>query len=184
MPFAFTKTSIDGLYVITPRAFEDDRGFFMETYTKSAFEAAGIKGELVQQNHSKSVRGVLRGLHFQKYPYAQSKLVRCTRGEVFDAAVDIRRDSPTFCKWESVNLSESNRSMFYVPRGFAHGFLTMSDIAEVQYSVDNVYAPDSEGGIIWNDPDVGITWPIVNPILSKKDTSWPRLSQLDPRLRS
>ena len=150
----------------------------METYAKSAFESAGIKGELVQQNHSRSVRGVLRGLHFQTDPYAQAKLVRCTRGEVFDVAVDIRKESPTFGKWVSATLSESNRDMLYVPRGFAHGFLTTSDTAEVQYSVDNHYAPDYEQGIVWNDPDVNIRWPTSNPILSKKDANWPRLSQL------
>jgi len=150
----------------------------METYAKSAFESAGIKGELVQQNHSRSVRGVLRGLHFQTDPYAQAKLVRCTRGEVFDVAVDIRKESPTFGKWVSATLSESNRDMLYVPRGFAHGFVTTSDTAEVQYSVDNHYAPDYEQGIVWNDPEVNIRWPTSNPILSKKDANWPRLSQL------
>ena len=178
MPFTFARTTIQGVYLISPKAFEDDRGFFMETYSKSAFESAGIKGELVQQNHSRSIRGVLRGLHFQMDPYAQAKLVRCTRGEVFDVAVDIRKESPTYGKWVSTTLSESNRDMLYVPRGFAHGFLTTSDAAEVQYSVDNPYAPDYEQGFVWNDPDVNIRWPTSNPILSKKDAIWPRLSQL------
>jgi len=178
MSFTFAKTSIDGLYLITPTAFEDSRGMFMETYAKSAFEAEGIRGDLVQENHSRSVRGVLRGLHFQKEPCAQAKLVRCTRGEVLDVAVDIRKGSPAFAKWESFWLSESNRSVLYIPRGFAHGFLTISDIAEVQYSVDNAYAPDHEGGIIWNDPQLAIEWPIEHPILSEKDKSWPRLSEL------
>jgi len=180
LPFTFVKTAIDGVIVVTPRAFEDDRGFFMETYAKSAFESAGIRGEQVQQNHSRSVSGVLRGLHFQRDPFAQAKLVRCSRGEVFDVAVDIRKDSPTFGKYVSLQLSESDRNMLYVPRGFAHGFLTMSDVAEVQYSADNAYSPDHEGGVIWNDPDLDIKWPMTSPILSKKDTSWPRLSQLRP----
>jgi dTDP-4-dehydrorhamnose 3,5-epimerase len=179
MPFTFTETSIQGVFVVTPKVFEDDRGFFMETYAKSAFETAGIKGELIQQNHSRSVRGVLRGLHFQRDPYAQARLVRCTRGEVFDVAVDIRKVSPTFGKWVSAILTESNRNMLYVPRGFAHGFLTMSHTAEVQYSVDNAYAPDYEQGIIWNDPQLNIAWPAANPILSKKDAVWPRLGQLN-----
>jgi len=151
----------------------------METYAKSAFEIAGIRGELVQQNHSRSVRGVLRGLHFQKEPFAQAKLVRCTRGEVFDVAVDIRKDSPTLGKHVCLQLSESDRKMLYVPRGFAHGFLTLSDIAEVQYSVDNTYAPDYEQGIIWSDPDLNIPWPLADPVLSKKDAVWPRLAQLN-----
>jgi dTDP-4-dehydrorhamnose 3,5-epimerase len=179
MTFTFAKTPIEGVFEITPTAFEDDRGFFMEAYAKPAFEAAGIGGELVQQNHSRSVRGVLRGLHFQKSPHSQAKLVRCTRGEVFDVAVDIRNRSGTFGKWMSLSLSESRRNMIFIPRGFAHGFLTLSDVAEVQYGVDNLYAPDSEGGIIWNDPDLGITWPISNPILSKRDAAWPRLRQLN-----
>jgi len=178
LTFTFTKTSIDGVLVVNPRSFEDERGFFMETYAKTAFEAAGIPGEVVQLNHSMSVRGVLRGLHFQRDSYAQAKLVRCTRGEVLDVALDIRRGSPTFGKWISVVLSESARNMIYVPRGFAHGFLTTSDVAEVQYSVDNEYSPEHEGGVIWNDPDLGIPWPISSPILSKRDAGWPRLAQL------
>jgi len=178
LTFTFTKTSIDGVLVVNPRSFEDERGFFMETYAKTAFEAAGIPGEVVQLNHSRSVHGVLRGLHFQRDPYAQAKLVRCTRGEVFDVAVDIRGGSPTFGKWVSLVLSESARNMIYVPRGFAHGFLTTSDVAEVQYSVDNEYSPEHEGGVIWNDPDLGIPWPISSPILSKRDAGWPRLAQL------
>jgi dTDP-4-dehydrorhamnose 3,5-epimerase len=178
LPFAFTKTPLEGVLLIVPQTYEDERGFFMEAYSKSAFVGAGIAGEWVQQNHSRSVRGVLRGLHFQKEPFAQAKLVRCTRGEVFDVAVDMRRHSPTFGKHVTVTLSESNKKLIYVPRGFAHGFLTESDIAEVQYGVDNEYAPDHEGGIIWNDPGLGIDWPTRNPTLSKKDASWPRISQL------
>lgn len=179
LPFTFSKTAISGLEVITPRVFEDSRGFFMETYAKAPFEIAGIRGELVQLNHSRSTRGVLRGLHFQRAPFAQAKLVRCSRGEILDVAVDIRSGSPTRGKWVSLSLSESNRKMLYVPRGFAHGFLTVSDVAEVQYGVDNVYAPDHEGGLVWNDPELAIDWPIKRPILSEKDRAWPRLSQLD-----
>jgi dTDP-4-dehydrorhamnose 3,5-epimerase len=171
--------SIEGVYLVAPKVFEDERGFFMETYAKSVFESAGIKGEVVQQNHSRSLRGVLRGLHFQREPYAQAKLVRCSRGEVFDVAVDIRKGSDTFGRWVSSSLTDSNRNMLYVPRGFAHGFLTLSDVAEVQYSVDNAYAPDYEGGVIWNDPDLKIHWPTANPILSKKDAGWPPLRQLN-----
>jgi dTDP-4-dehydrorhamnose 3,5-epimerase len=178
MPFTFAKTSIDGLLLVTPRVFGDGRGFFMETYAKPAFEAAGIRGELVQQNHSRSSRDVLRGLHFQREPYAQAKLVRCTRGEIFDVAVDLRKGSSTFGRWESAALSESNRNMLYVPRGFAHGFLAMSDVVEVEYSVDNAYAPDHEGGVIWNDPQLAIKWPTERPNLSDKDRAWPALSQL------
>jgi dTDP-4-dehydrorhamnose 3,5-epimerase len=178
MPFTFTRTSIQGVFEVVPRVFEDGRGFFMETYAKSGFESAGIYGEMVQQNHSKSIRGVLRGLHFQREPYAQAKLVRCTSGEIFDVAVDLRKGSPTFGKWVSVTLSDSNKRMLYVPRGFAHGFLTISDVAEVQYSVDNAYAPDYEGGVIWNDPRLAIDWPMERPILSEKDKKWPRLGEL------
>jgi dTDP-4-dehydrorhamnose 3,5-epimerase len=178
MPFTFTKTPIEGLYVVTPQVFEDNRGFFLETYAKSAFEAAGIKGELVQLNHSKSSRGVLRGLHFQREPFAQAKLVRCTRGEIFDVAVDMRKGSPTFGKWVSAILSEKNKQMLYIPRGFAHGFLAISESVEVEYSVDNAYAPDYEGGIIWKDPKLAIRWPIERPTLSDKDKGWPTLSEV------
>ena len=150
----------------------------METYMKNDFEEAGITGEIVQQNHSKSTRGVLRGLHFQKEPYSQAKLVRCTRGEILDVAVDLRHNSSTFGKYVAVSLSETNKLMLYVPRSFAHGFLVTSDIAEVEYTVDNKYAPSYEGGIIWNDPQIQIQWPISDPFLSDKDRKWPTLSDL------
>jgi dTDP-4-dehydrorhamnose 3,5-epimerase len=125
------------------------------------------------------MRGVVRGLHFQKEPYAQSKLVRCTRGEIFDVGVDLRKGSSTFGKWVSASLSESNRNMLYVPRGFAHGFQVVSDTAEVQYSVDNEYTPKYEGGLLWNDSALGIPWPIKNPILSERDKKWPTLEHLE-----
>jgi dTDP-4-dehydrorhamnose 3,5-epimerase len=164
--------------LIKPKVFGDERGFFMETYKKEDFEKAGIKGEFVQDNHSRSRYGVLRGLHFQKEPYAQAKIVRCVRGVIFDVAVDLRRDSPTFGKWVGVILSEFNKHQLYIPRGFAHGFCVLSEVAEVVYKVDNKYAPDYEGGVIWNDEDIGIEWPIDEPILSEKDKKWPTLKEL------
>ena len=164
--------------LVKPRVFSDERGFFMETFAQRDFEAAGISGKLVQINHSRSVHGVLRGLHFQRSPYAQAKLVRCIRGEIRDVAVDMRLDSGSLGKNVTADLSESNRHMLFVPRGFAHGFIVLSDVAEVEYAVDNIYAPDHEGGIIWNDPDLAIAWPIENPILSEKDKRWPRLRDI------
>ena len=169
MPFEFKRLEIPDVILIKPKVFEDERGFFMETYKKSDFEKAGIKGEFVQDNHSKSKYGVLRGLHFQKGPYAQAKIVRCIRGVIYDVAVDLRKNSPTFGEYVGVLLSEFNKYQLYIPKGFAHGFVVLSDVAEVAYKVDNVYAPDYEGGLIWNDPDVGIKWPIENPIVSEKD---------------
>lgn len=150
----------------------------METYTKIDFEKAGITGDIVQQNHSRSTQGVLRGLHFQKEPYSQAKLVRCTRGEILDVAVDLRPDSNTLGKYVAVSLSEANKSLLYVPRSFAHGFMVTSDIAEVEYAVDNSYAPSYEGGVIWNDPQIHVQWPIKDPILSDKDRKWPTLADL------
>lgn len=181
MPFEFVRLKIPDVILIKPKVFEDERGFFMETYKKSEFERAGIKDEFVQDNHSKSKYGVLRGLHFQKEPYAQAKIVRCVRGVIYDVAVDLRRNSPTFGKYVAVILSEFNKYMLYIPRGFAHGFLVLSDEAEVIYKVDNEYAPEYECGLIWNDPDVGIDWPIDNPILSEKDKRWPTLKELVER---
>ena len=176
MPFEFKRLEIPEVILITPKVFTDERGFFMETYQKDEFTKAGIAGEFVQQNHSKSVKGVLRGLHYQKEPYAQAKLVRCIKGEIFDVAVDIRRDSRTFGKYVSAILSEENKNIIYIPRGFAHGFEVLSDEAEVVYSVDNVYSKDSESGVIWSDPSIGIDWIIKNLILSEKDSKWPNLA--------
>jgi dTDP-4-dehydrorhamnose 3,5-epimerase len=178
MPFAFEKTTLNGLFIVKPRLFGDERGFFMETFTKKDFEEARIKMDIIQINHSRSSKGVLRGLHFQRNPHEQAKLVRCLRGEILDVAVDIRAGSKTYGKYYSINLSESNRYMLYVPRGFAHGFLALSDLVEVEYAVDNSYAPSHEGGIIWNDPELGIRWPIDNPLLSEKDKKWPTLREL------
>jgi dTDP-4-dehydrorhamnose 3,5-epimerase len=178
MPFAFEKTTLNGLLIVKPKLFGDERGFFMETFARMDFEEAGIKMDIVQMNHSRSSKGVLRGLHFQRHPYEQAKLVRCLNGEILDVAVDIRAESETRGKYYSINLSDSNRYMLYVPRGFAHGFLALSDLAEVEYAVDNSYAPSHEGGIIWNDPELGIKWPVDSPLISEKDKKWPALREL------
>ena len=177
MPFEFKKLEIPDVILIKPKVFEDERGFFMETYKRSDFEKAGVRGEFVQDNHSKSMYGVLRGLHFQREPYAQAKIVRAVRGVIYDVAVDLRKESPTFGKWVGVILSEHNRWQLYIPRGFAHGFVVLSDVAEVAYKVDNVYAPDYEAGVRWNDPEISIDWPIDDPMVSEKDRKWPTLRE-------
>ncbi len=173
--FNFIKTSIDGVIIVEPTAFGDDRGYFMETYQKEEFRKGGIDVEFIQDNQSKSVKGVLRGLHFQK-EFSQSKLVRCIKGEVFDVAVDLREGSKTFGKWEGVILTPENRRQFFIPKNFAHGFLVLSDEAEFVYKVDDYYHPNDEGGLMWNDPDIGIKWPIdkdFKVILSEKDKLHP-----------
>ncbi|MFW6112381.1 MAG: dTDP-4-dehydrorhamnose 3,5-epimerase [Chloroflexota bacterium] len=179
MPFNFKNLEIPEVILVEPRVFGDERGFFMETYKAPDFEAAGIKADFPQDNHSRSTKGVLRGLHYQNPPYAQGKLVRAVRGEIFDVAVDIRKGSPTYGRWVSAVLSEENKNMLYVPEGFAHGFCTLSDIAEVMYKATNVYSPESEAGIIWNDDEVNIQWPVQEPVLSDKDQQWPRLRDAD-----
>ena len=156
--FIFTQTEIPGVVVIEPQVFGDDRGYFMETYQKDQFAAAGIDKEFVQDNQSRSTRGVLRGLHFQKQ-FPQGKLVRAIRGSVYDVAVDLRSDSKTFGKWYGIELTEENHKQFYIPQGFAHGFLVLSDIAEFCYKCTDFYHPGDEGGMAWNDPEIGITWP-------------------------
>jgi dTDP-4-dehydrorhamnose 3,5-epimerase len=178
VPFEFKRLEIPDLVLVKPRVFVDDRGSFLETYKKDDFEAAGINGEFVQDNHSKSEYGVLRGLHFQREPRAQAKIVRCIRGVVYDVAVDLRRRSPTFGKYLGVILSEYNHHQLYVPKGYAHGFLTLSDAAEVIYKVDDIYSPECESGLIWNDPDVSISWPNDDPLLAPRDEEWPTLSHL------
>ena len=178
MPFEFKRLEIIDVILIKPKVFGDERGFFMETYKKGDFEEVGIKGEFIQDNHSRSKYGVLRGLHFQKEPYAQAKIIRCVRGVIYDVVVDLRSGSQTFGKYVGVNLSEDNKYQLYIPRGYAHGFLVLSENAEVVYKVDNVYAPDYEGGLVWNDPYVDIQWPNDNPILSEKDKRWPTLKEL------
>ncbi|EKE03252.1 MAG: hypothetical protein ACD_20C00228G0018 [uncultured bacterium] len=179
MPFEFKKLEIPEIILVTPRVFGDDRGFFMETYKKSEFAKNGITEEFVQDNHSKSSKGVLRGLHYQKNPKAQGKLIRCTKGEIFDVGVDIRKGSPTFGKWCRVVLSEQNRQMLYVPAGFAHGFLVLSDEAEVLYKATEEYSPENDRGIIWNDHEIGVNWQMDNPIVSEKDEILPYLQEAD-----
>lgn len=168
MPFEFEHCDIEGLVVVTPKVFGDNRGFFLETYSKKAFAEGGITSEFVQDNHSKSKRGVLRGLHFQKRK-AQGKLVRVTAGRVLDVAVDLRRHSPTFGKWKSVELSAENKKMFYIPEGFAHGFLTLEDNTEFQYKCTDDYAPEYDSGILWNDSDVNIDWKFAEYGLTEAD---------------
>ncbi len=179
MPFTFERLSIPDVVLVRPRVFGDERGFFLEAYRRDEFEGAGIRGELVQDNVSRSTRrGVLRGLHFQRAPDEQAKLLRCTRGVVLDVAVDIRRGSPTFGRHVAVELSEADRSMLYVPRGFAHGYVTLTDDSEVLYKVDAYYAAKAEGGVAWDDPDLAIPWPVAAQILNDRDRAWPRLRDL------
>lgn len=179
MPFDFRSLEIPEIVLVTPKVFQDERGFFMETYKMPDFVASGIKNSFVQENHSRSIKGTLRGLHYQKLPFAQAKLVRVVKGEIFDVAVDIRKGSPTYGKWLGVILSEENKNMLYAPEGFAHGFCALSEIAEVTYKTTNIYSPESEAGIIWNDEDIGIKWPIEEPSLSEKDKEWPALKASD-----
>ena len=170
---------ISGLYVIEPTVFKDERGYFMEVYNKRDFEEAGLDMDFVQDNQSMSVKGVLRGLHYQKQ-YPQGKLVRAIRGSVFDVAVDLRTHSQTYGMWYGVGLTEENKKQFYIPEGFAHGFLVLSDVAEFSYKCTDFYHPGDEGGLIYNDPDIGVEWPIsegMELILSEKDKKWGRLSE-------
>jgi dTDP-4-dehydrorhamnose 3,5-epimerase len=177
MGFNFNKTSIDGVYIIEPQVFGDSRGYFFETYQKDIFDQAGLKYDFVQANQSKSHKGVLRGLHFQTRK-PQAKLVRVVEGEVYDVAVDLRKDSPTYGKYVGVVLSAENHKMFMLPRGFAHGFYVMSETAIFEYQVDDVYDPGYEGGIMWNDPEIGIEWPLDGqPELSAKDKIHPSLKE-------
>ena len=179
--FNFIETRIKDLYIIEPKVFGDNRGYFMESYNKKAFTEAGLTMDFVQDNESRSKKGVLRGLHFQT-KYTQGKLVRCTEGEVWDVAVDLREGSPTYGEWEGVYLSEENKRQFYVPEGFAHGFLVLSEIATFNYKCTNFYAPEYDSGLLWNDPDVGIEWPlegIEEILLSEKDKNQKRLKELD-----
>ena len=173
------KTKLDGCYVIEPKIFSDERGFFLETYRDSYYsEHLGISMPFVQDNHSRSIKGVLRGLHFQKNK-PQGKLVRVISGEVFDVAVDIRKGSSTFGEWDSVILSENNKKQFWVPPGFAHGFLVLSDYADFEYKCTDYYNPEDECSILWNDPDLAISWPNSSPIISDKDAAAPTLKVLD-----
>ena len=178
--FTFTETGIKDLYIIDNARFDDARGYFMETYNKQDFDAAGLTMNFVQDNQSKSTKGVLRGLHFQK-THPQGKLVRVTKGAVYGVAVDLRPGSETYGKWHGVTLSEENHRQFYVPEGFAHGFLVLSDVAEFVYKCTDFYHPEDEGALFWNDPDVGIDWPITDDmtiLLSDKDKKNPLLKDI------
>lgn len=170
-----TQTKLPGCFVIEPAVFGDNRGWFMETFSKQKLEEAGLvfEGELIQDNHSFSAKkGTLRGLHFQTGDYAQAKLVRCTRGSLYDVAVDLRKDSPTYLQWFGIVLSAENKTQLYIPRGFGHGFVTLEDNVEIQYKTDNYYNADADGGIIYNDPEIGVEWPIDGEVtLSEKDTN-------------
>jgi len=171
-----SKTPIDGLLIVEPKKFADPRGVFYEVYSKSRYEQYGIPS-FVQDNHSVSKNGVLRGLHYQTNP-GQGKLVRVTRGEVFDVAVDIRKQSPTYGKWWGLSLSDTNNLQLYIPIGFAHGFCVLSESAEVLYKCSDYYSPENERGILWSDPDLAIDWPVKEPILSEKDAVYPRFREL------
>ena len=171
-----TKTKSDGVVIREPDVFGDNRGFFMESWNKKKMEEVGLYYDFIQDNHSKStVKGTLRGIHFQKGDKAQAKLVRCVKGAVLDVAVDLRKNSPTFKQWVGVELSAENKKQLLIPRGFGHGFVTLTDDVEFLYKADNYYAPEAEGGIRWNDPDIGVVWGVENPILSEKDKINPLL---------
>ena len=176
-----TPCDIKGLYVIEPTVFKDERGYFMETYNQNDFHEAGLDMVFVQDNQSMSVKGVLRGLHYQKQ-YPQGKLVRAVRGTVFDVAVDLRTGSETYGKWFGVVLSAENKKQFYIPEGFAHGFLVLSDEAEFAYKCTDFYHPGDEGGMAWNDPEIGVKWGVDKPILSGKDEKNPFLKEIEDKL--
>ena len=177
------KTKLEGVYILEPRVFGDERGWFMETYSKiKTPEIAAC--DFVQDNHSYSKeKGILRGIHFQNGEHAQAKLVRCIRGAVLDVAVDLRKGSPTYMQWEAVELSEENKKQLFIPRGFGHGFLTLTEDVEFVYKTDNYYNYESDRSIIWNDPDIGVDWGTENPVLSEKDSSAPRLRDSDCSFR-
>ena len=179
MPFTFKRLSMPDVILVEPRSFSDDRGFFFESFKESDFISNGIDKKFVQDNFSHSVNGVIRGLHFQKAPKAQAKLVTVLKGKIFDVAVDIRKNSPTYGKWVSEILSGDTHNLLYVPEGFAHGFCVISDEADVLYKVSNEYSQEHEHGIIWNDPKLDIQWPIKNPIVSNKDNKLSLLENLD-----
>ena len=176
--FNFTETFIKGVYVIEPTVFGDNRGYFMETYNYEDFKAAGLDMVFVQDNQSKSKKSVLRGLHFQK-KYPQGKLVRVIKGEVFDVAVDLRKESETYGKWYGVILNDENKKQFYVPEGFAHGFLVLSEEAEFVYKCTQVYHPEDEGAIRWDDTEINVDWKIENPMISEKDSRAPLLKEIN-----
>lgn len=171
-----TKTKLDGVVIIEPDVFGDNRGFFMESWNKKKMEEAGLFYDFVQDNHSKStVKGTLRGIHFQKGDKAQAKLVRCVKGAVLDVAIDLRKNSPTFKQWVGIELSEENKKQLLIPRGFGHGFVTLTDDVEFLYKADNYYTSEADAGIRWNDPEIAVDWGVENPILSEKDKKNPFL---------
>ena len=178
MPFVFEPLEIPEVILIKTKVFEDGRGYFKELFKASSFQEAGIKETFVQDNFSYSKKGVLRGLHFQLEPQAQGKLVTCLGGKIFDVAVDLRPESPTFRKWVAVELSQENHFLLYIPPGFAHGFQVLSEEALVCYKCTAEYAPELDAGIVWNDPDLSIPWPLKDPILSPKDARLPKLSEI------
>ena len=179
MPFTFKRLSIPDVILVEPQLFSDDRGFFFESFKESDFFSNGIDKNFVQDNFSHSVNGVIRGLHFQKAPKAQAKLVTVLKGKIFDVAVDIRKNSPTYGKWVSEILSDNTHNLLYEPEGFAHGFCVISDEADVLYKVSNEYSQEHERSIIWNDPKLDIQWPIKKPIISNKDNKLSLLENLD-----
>lgn len=180
MPFEFEKMEIDGVILVKPKCFGDNRGFFMESYKKSEFAANGINLDFVQDNHSKSTKGVLRGLHYQALPMPQAKLVRCSKGKIYDVAVDLRKDSKTFGKSIKVELSEENKHMLFIPEGFAHGFVVLSDEAELLYKTNTEFSPEHDRGLLWCDETVNVNWGLdFEPILSEKDKIQPRLQELN-----
>lgn len=180
MPFEFEKQKIEDVILVKPKVFGDNRGFFMETYKKSDFFENGITVEFNQDNHSKSTKGVLRGLHYQAKPYGQAKLVRCSKGKIYDVAVDIRTNSKTFGQYIKVELSEENKHMLFIPEGFAHGFVALSDEVEILYKASGEYNPNADRGILWSDKDINIDWEIdFEPILSEKDKKQPSLKDIN-----
>ena len=170
-------TTIDDLVLVEATANGDERGFLLESFRDDAWHELGVDAEFVQENHSRSGKGILRGIHFQTRP-GQAKLVRCVRGTIWDVAVDLRRDSPTYRSWEGYELSDENHRQLFVPAGFGHGFCVLSDVADVAYKLSSYYDPDTEAGIAWDDPDVGIDWPLAEPQVSERDRSAPRLEDI------
>jgi dTDP-4-dehydrorhamnose 3,5-epimerase len=179
MPFIFKRLQIPDVILVEPQLFSDDRGFFLESFKESDYVDNGIVEKFVQDNYSHSTYGVIRGLHYQKSPKSQAKLVTAVKGKIFDVAVDIRKNSPTYGKWISEILSENNHRLLYVPKGFAHGFCVLSEESDVLYKVSNEYSKEHEMGVIWDDPVINISWPIENPIISKKDRQLPLLENSD-----
>ena len=179
MATSVRQTDLPGVLVFEPDCFKDERGFFMETYNQERYGPLGLNCDFVQDNHSQSSRGVLRGLHYQlKHP--QSKLIHVVRGEIFDVAVDIRKGSPSFCQWAGLRLSAENKKQLYIPGGFAHGFYVLSESADVLYKCTEVYRPGDEYGVVWSDGQIGISWPGENPILSAKDAALPSIAEIPP----